>query len=71
MSRNLSCFGFLLCLAGAAGAAHKHGPVFAVDVASGTSATGPKITVNAAVSTQALDLKHLALSDFGDEDPVK
>ena len=66
MSRNLSCFGFLLCLAGAAGAAHKHGPMFAVDVASGA-----KIAVNTAVSTQALDLKHLALSDFGDEDPVK
>ena len=61
MSRSLSCFGFALVLAGAAGAVHQPNSDF--------SARAPATAKsNSAYPTRALDLQALTLSDFGDEE---
>ena len=60
MSRSLSCFGFALVLAGAAGAVHQPNSDF--------SARSIAAKSNSAYPTRTLDLHALSLSDFGDEE---
>ena len=60
MSRSLSCFGFALVLAGAAGAVHKPNSDF--------SALSAAVKSKSAYPTRALDLNSLTLADFGDEE---
>ena len=68
MSRSLSCFGFVLCLAGALGAAHRRASVPALDAEINVTPAPVKIEVQTAFSTRDLDLLALTLSDFGDEE---